>query len=169
MAWSSVLPNGPAWRAGVGGWVAEQEGCCPHLVAPVYAAAHGSTHGCQPASTPTHTLLADFHLMFAAPSTQSSSPPLLLMERHTAAGVQMCIIHLLQTQKQRKHVFPHFHTTLRDTLGWTCEGQKRPRQAAAVVARHRFPGYGRRGEAAPLAPSSPCFGFLRQDRELSRL
>lgn len=110
--------------AGGRGWVAEQEGCCPHLVVPVYAAAHGSTHGCQPASTPTHTLLACFHLMFAAPSTQTSSPPLLLMERHTAAGMQMCIIHLLQTQKQRKHVFPHFHTTLRDTLGWTLRDRR---------------------------------------------
>lgn len=59
VARSSVLSSGPAWWACLRGWVAEQEGCCPRLVAPVYA--------CQPAATPTHTLLAYFHLIFAAP------------------------------------------------------------------------------------------------------
>lgn len=66
-------------------WVAKQDGCYPHRVAPVYAAVHGSMHRCQPASTPTPTLLAYFHLNIRRPLP-------------TAGRVLVRIIHLI-TQK----------------------------------------------------------------------
>lgn len=89
-------------------WVAEQQGCYPHLVASVYAAVRGSVRRCQPAWTPTHTLLAYLHLNICCPQTS----PLPLTEEHTAARVQACSIHLI-TQGGKVGLTPTVHPHLK--------------------------------------------------------
>lgn len=140
-------PYQVAHHRGVGGkarrLLSSPRGVCLHRRAWKHAC-------CQPASTPTHTLLAYFHLNIGRPQTT----PLPLTAEHTAGGLQVHSVHLLA--QTFKFIGILFSTGRRRHSNATCVKSTQKPYFKGTLGLAGFLGYGSMYRLVKLLLLWPC-------------